>query len=57
MTSLRFAKGDVLILQEVDGDFVCRAEVRHAWVGSDRVRRMNLKFLDGRQPTHVLPHS
>jgi hypothetical protein len=57
MTSLRFAKGDVLILQEVDGDFVCRAEVRHAWVGSDRVRRLNLKFLDGRQPTHLLPHS
>lgn len=57
MTSLRFAKGDVLILQEVDGDFACRAEVRHAWVGSDRIRRLNLEFLDGRQPLHLLPRN
>lgn len=57
MTSLRFATGDILILQEVEGDFACRAEVRHAWVGADRVRRLNLKFLDGRQPLHLLPRS
>lgn len=57
MTSLRFAKGDVLILQEVDGGFACRAEVRHAWMGSDRIRRLNLKFLDGRQPLHLLPRN
>jgi hypothetical protein len=55
MTSQRFAKGDILILQEVEGSFACRTEVRHAWVGSDRIRRLNLKFLDGRQPTHLLP--
>lgn len=56
MTSLRFAPGDVVQVSEVGGTFNTRAEVRHAYVGSDRIRRLNLKFLDG-QPQHLLPRT
>jgi len=53
-TSIPFHKGDVLMLREVGGDFEARAQVVNTYVGSDRVRRVNLKFLDGRGPAHLV---
>lgn len=57
MTSQRYATGDILLLLELEGGFECRAEVRHTWIGADRIRRLNLKFLDGRQPKNLLQRS
>jgi len=54
LTSLPFHKGDVLTLRELDGDFEARAQVVNTYIGGDRVRRLNLKFLDGRRPDHLL---
>jgi len=54
MTSLDFAKGDIVLMEEVGGPFQTRAEVRAAYVASDRVRRLCLRFLDGRQPDHLV---
>jgi len=54
MTALNFASGDIVLMEEVGGPFKTRAEVRHAFLGVDRIRRLNLMFLDGRQPEHLL---
>lgn len=54
-TSLRLAKGHIVVLREVGGSFETRAEVVGVHVGKDGVRRLNLKFLDGRSPDHLIP--
>jgi hypothetical protein len=53
LTNIAFRKGDVLTLRETGGRFETRARVVNTFVGSDRVRRVNLKFLDG-SPTHLV---
>lgn len=56
LTNIAFHKGDVLTMREIDGRFEARARVVNTYVGSDRIRRVNLKFLDG-SPTHLVrPH-
>jgi len=54
MTSLPVAKGDVLRLEEVDGDFQVRAEIRNVYIGSDHIPRLNLRFLDAAAPDRLL---
>jgi len=46
MTSLPVVKGAVLRLEEVDGDFQVRAEIRNIYIGSDHIPRLNLRFVD-----------
>jgi hypothetical protein len=53
-TSLPFHKGDVISLKEVGGLFESRALVVNTYLGQDRVRRLNLKFLDDHSPSHLL---
>lgn len=53
-TSVRFAKGDVIFIREMGGPFLARAEVKNSYVGDDHVRRLNLAFLDGRAPEHLI---
>jgi len=54
MTSLAVVKGDVVRLEEVDGDFQVRAEIRNVYIGSDRIPRLNLRFLDAAAPDRLL---
>jgi hypothetical protein len=54
-TSLPVVKGAVLQVQEVDGDFRTRAEVRNISIGPDGHPRLNLLFLNSPAPERMLP--
>jgi serine/threonine protein kinase len=55
MTSMStLVAGDIVQLEEVGGPFRTRAEVRGAYMGKDNVRRLNLRFLDGPAPSHLV---
>jgi hypothetical protein len=56
MTSLQAARtGEIVLFSEVGGDFRTRALVRHTYIGNDRVRRLNLEFLDREAPDRLVP--
>jgi hypothetical protein len=57
LTSMALAKGEVVEIEEVGGTFRTRAEVRNAYVGSDHIPRVNLCFLDGEAPAHLVQTS
>jgi len=46
--------GDVVMVQEVGGDFRTRAEVRNVYVGPDHVPRLCLHFLDAEAPPRLV---
>jgi hypothetical protein len=54
MTSLAFAKNDVIQLEESGGGFATRAEVRGVKRGRDGIIRLHLRFIDGETPDHLL---
>lgn len=54
MTSLPVSKGDVLRMEEIDGDFQVRAEIRNVYIGPDHIPRLNLRFLDAAAPDRLL---
>jgi hypothetical protein len=54
MTSLEFAKNDVIQLEESGGGFATRAEVRGVKRGRDGIIRLHLRFLDGQTPERLL---
>jgi PilZ domain len=54
MTSLEFAKNDVIQLEESGGGFATRAEVRGVKRGRDGIIRLHLRFLDGETPDRLL---
>ena len=55
MTSMAsLAPGDIVHLDEVGGPFKTRAEVRGTYVGKDRIRRLNLRFLDSPAPDYLV---
>jgi serine/threonine protein kinase len=55
MTSISsLAAGDIVHLEEVGGPFKTRAEVRGSYVGKDRIRRLNLRFLDSPAPDYLV---
>jgi hypothetical protein len=47
--------GEVVLFAEVGGDFRTRATVRHTYIGNDRVKRLNLEFLDRQAPDRLVP--
>lgn len=53
-TTLALHKGDVLSVREIGGPFEARALIVNTYLGNDSVRRLNLKFLDARSPSHLL---
>ena len=53
MSSL--SPGDVVTVEEVGGPFRTRAVVRNQHVGTDRIRRVGLEFLDRQAPGHLVP--
>lgn len=54
LTSLPVVKGDVVRLEEVDGDFRTRAEIRNIYIGPDHIPRLNLRFLEAAAPDRLL---
>jgi hypothetical protein len=48
-------RGARLRVEEADGHFRTRAEVRDSRIGDDGLRRLNLEFLDGPVPERLLP--
>jgi hypothetical protein len=54
MTTLDFAVGDVILIQEAGGGFACRTEVRGLGKGPDGIGRLHLKFLDRVAPDRLL---
>ena len=54
MTSLAFAKGDILLLQEAGGGFATRAEVRAITRVQPTIDRLHLHFLDRQAPDRLL---
>ena len=54
MTSLAFAKGDIVLVQDQGAAFQTRAEVREVDPANGRVRKLSLKFLDGPPPDDLL---
>lgn len=54
MTSMAVAKGDVVRVEELGGDFRTRAEIRNIYIGEDRVPRLNLAFLDAEAPDRLV---
>jgi hypothetical protein len=54
MTRQIFAHGEVLEVREAGGTFITRASVQNAYVGEDSVWRLNLMFLDGPAPAHLM---
>ena len=46
-------EGDTLVFKELATGFETRAEIRHAYEGPDRIRRLNLQFLDKQAPDHL----
>ena len=53
--TLPVVKGAILQVQEIDGDFKTRAEVRNISIGPDGHPRLNLLFLDSSAPERMLP--
>jgi hypothetical protein len=54
LTTLTFGKGDVVLLQEANGDFATRAQVRRVASGEDGITRLHLKFLVREAPDRLL---
>jgi hypothetical protein len=54
LTSLLVLTGDVVMVQEVGGDFRTRAEVRNVYVGPDHIPRLCLHFLDAEAPPRLV---
>jgi len=48
------APGDIVHLEQVDGPFKTRAEVRGIYFGKDHVRRLNLHFVDSPAPDYLV---
>ena len=54
-TTLPVAKGALLSVSEIDGDFVGQAEVRTIAIGADGQPRLHLFFVDGSLPERLVP--
>ncbi|HET7294693.1 MAG TPA: PilZ domain-containing protein [Vicinamibacteria bacterium] len=54
MTAMPLAKGDVVLVEEIGGEFKTRAEIRNVYIGEDRIPRLNLQFLDAEAPDRMV---
>ena len=54
MTAMPVAKGEVVLVEEMGGEFKTRAENRNVYIGEDRIPRLNLQFLDGEAPDRMV---
>jgi hypothetical protein len=54
LTSLAVARGEVLDVEELQGTFRSRAEIRNIYIGKDNIPRLNLCFLDADVPERLI---
>jgi len=54
LTTLPVVKGEIIIVEEMAGPFRTRAEIRNIYIGTDKVPRLNLRFLDGEAPDRLI---
>jgi hypothetical protein len=54
LTSMPVVQGEIILVEEVGGPFRTRAEIRNIFIGTDKVPRLNLKFLDGEAPDRLI---
>ena len=54
LTAMPVMKGELLLVEEVDGNFRTRAEVRNIYIGPDGIPRLNLMFLDAEAPGRLV---
>jgi hypothetical protein len=54
LTSMAVGKGELLMVEELDGAFRTRAEVKNIYIGADGVPRLNLQFLDAEAPERLV---
>jgi hypothetical protein len=54
LTSLAVARGEVLEIEELQGTFRTRAEIRNIYIGKDNIPRLNLRFLDADVPDRLI---
>jgi PilZ domain len=55
LTSQPIQPGEIVRIEEVDGEFATRAEVVNVYLGPDHTLRLNLRFIDGELPKRLLP--
>ncbi len=55
LTAYPLNRGDVVVIEEEDGPYRTRAEVRNIGYGKDRLIRLNLRFLDEQPPDRIVP--
>ena len=54
LTTLAVARGEVLEVEELQGTFHTRAEIRNIYIGKDNIPRLNLRFLDADAPNRLI---
>jgi hypothetical protein len=54
LTTLAVARGEVLEVEELQGTFRTRAEIRNIYIGKDNIPRLNLRFLDADAPDRLI---
>lgn len=54
LTTLAVARGEVLEVEELQGTFHTRAEIRNIYIGKDNIPRLNLRFLDADAPDRLI---
>jgi hypothetical protein len=53
-SSLPVLKGEILVVEELEGSFRSRAEISNIHIGRDNVPRLNLRFLDAEAPDRLI---
>lgn len=53
-TAMDVAKGEILVVEDPQGAFSTRVEVRNVFAGKDGIPRLNLRFLDGEAPDKLI---
>ena len=54
LTSMKVSKGDILMVEELNGGFRSRAAIRNIYIGQDLIPRLNLHFLDSEIPDRLI---
>lgn len=57
LTNTALSRGDVVILKEIGGTFITRAEVTGFYLDEDGSRHVRVRFLGAQGPEHLIPNT